>query len=78
MWPYYYNDGFGWGILGGFMMIIFWIVLISFIVWLVKGAKWKNMEHWHNDSAMNILKERYAKGEINKEEFDAKKKDLMS
>lgn len=33
---------------------------------------------WHHDSAMDTLRDRYAKGEINKEEFETKKKDLMS
>jgi len=33
--------------------------------------------HTHTESALEILKKRYARGEINKEEFEAKKKDLV-
>ena len=33
--------------------------------------------HPHTESALEILKKRYARGEISKEEFEAKKKDLV-
>jgi len=33
--------------------------------------------HTNPESAIDILKKRYARGEINKEEFEAKKKDLV-
>jgi len=33
--------------------------------------------HTHTESAIEILKKRYASGEISKEEFEEKKKDLV-
>jgi putative membrane protein len=52
--------------------------LIFLIKWLIQTTK-KEPEAMHGGSrAFDILKERYARGEINKEEFEEKKKDLMS
>lgn len=62
---------------GGFMMIVFWAVAIALIVWVVREVGGKGTHASHTSSqALNILKERYAKGEIDKEEFESKKKDL--
>ena len=76
-----YNNygGWGYGMMGGFggglMMIVFWALLIVLVVWIVKEISGR---HSNSDSkALDILKERYAKGEINKEEFESKKKDLI-
>ena len=67
---------------GGIMMLFFWVLLIIFIVWIVREVRGKS---FHSDSgsdsslkALEILKERYAKGEIEKKEFEEKKKDLVS
>ncbi len=72
----------GWGILtwfGPIMMLIFWIALILaiifFIRWLIFSAK-GSRQLKPEDSALDILKKRYARGEIDKEEFEEKKKDL--
>ncbi len=73
----------GWGILAWFgpiMMLIFWIAIILaiifFIRWLIFSAK--GSHHLKpEDSALDILKKRYARGEIKKEEFEEKKKDLI-
>lgn len=72
---FYYGHMFGWGIGGGFMMLLFWGMVILLIVWLVRevGGTSSNQPN----RALEILKERYAKGEISKEEFEAKKKDLI-
>lgn len=78
--------GYGGGLFGfGFIfMLLFWALVIFAIVTLVRWAsgegigcrhlKWKDEEK--KNSALDILKERYAKGEINKEEFEQKQKDL--
>ncbi|MEA2658928.1 MAG: putative rane protein [Candidatus Binatota bacterium] len=63
----------GWGMMA--MMFLFWML---FIVGLIVGIRWligKGKEQ-KQDSALEILRERYARGEINKEEFEAKRKDL--
>ena len=77
------NDYGGWGagnmmgwFGGGIMMIAFWVLLIVLIVWTMRGVGGKNSRPSSN--ALDILKERYAKGEINKEEFETKKKDLTN
>ena len=69
--------GFGWGGLMGLGMIVFWGLIIWGIVAVARSAAWGNAgSATQNDSALELLKKRYARGEINKEEFDAKKKDL--
>ena len=73
-------DGYGYGMSYGILIFgfIFWILIIIGLVLLIKylwehggGAK---AEH---ESALEILRKRYARGEINKEEFEEKKKDLL-
>jgi len=65
----------GWGLGMMAMMFLFWALVI---VGLVVGIRWllgKGKED-RTDAALEILRQRYARGEINKEEFDTKKKDL--
>ena len=74
----------GWGFGGWFgsvFMLLFWVLviigLIFLIKWLVQTTR-KGPGTLHDGSrALEILKERYARGEINKEEFEEKKRDLM-
>ena len=79
---YGYNNYGDWGagsmmgwFGGGFMMFFFWALIIIFIVWVVREVGSKNSKSGSN--ALDILKERYAKGEIDKKEFEEKKKDLI-
>ncbi len=70
---------YGWGGMG-FGMLLFWGSLIVGVVMLVKcsmGSGFcRNREQ--EKSALDILKERYARGEIRREEFDQMKRDLKS
>lgn len=65
------------GFNGGLIMILFWILLIAGIVALVKYAVTSGTKSDRGNNTLNILKERYAKGEIDKNEFETKKKDLQ-
>lgn len=77
MWNYGYP--MFWGGFGPIFMIIFWILIIVGIVYFVRWAvsQSKGGNNKQNKTPLDILKERYAKGEINKQEFEEKKKDLL-
>lgn len=67
----------GIGLFGGFMMILFWLLPILGIVVLVRYLTGATPPAKGGEKTpIDILKERYAKGEINKQEFEEKKKDL--
>jgi len=80
MWGH--MDGYGWGAMGFGMIgvVLFWILLIVALVLLVKML-WKSgsegIERSQEKKSLDFLKERYARGEIEKEEFDQKKHDLQ-
>jgi putative membrane protein len=68
--------GFGFGGIG---MIIFWVVVLAAIFFVVRGLQ--NQSHRHetqppSPSPMDLLKRRYAAGEISKEEFESRRRDL--
>ncbi len=76
----------GWGMMGGFgwmwlmpiFFILFWGLVIWGIVALVRGlSESRGYDSSKADSALEVLKKRYARGEINKEEYEEKKKDLV-
>ena len=69
--------GFGWMWLMPIFMIVFWGLVIWGIVALVRGLSGsRGSDSSKADSALEVLKKRYARGEINKEEYEEKKKDL--
>ena len=68
-----YYGPMGW--FGGLWMIAFWIGIIWFIVWLVERSRGTGKQS--DRTPLDIAKERYAKGEINKKEFESMKKELM-
>ena len=77
MGPGMMSWGMGWS--GPITIVIFWIALIAAIFflirWLVRSSR-ESSPLKTEDSALDILKKRYARGEIDKEEYEEKKKDL--
>lgn len=71
----YFYHGWGAGMMGWGWLIS--LVILVLLVWMVvKLTNQSNTTQPKSDSALDILRERYARGEIDKEEFDAKMKDL--
>ena len=79
MWGY---DGFGYGGFGmGIGMLLFWGLIIAAIVVLARGFGGKsagNELRLREKTPLDILGERYARGEIGKAEFEEKRRDLAS
>ena len=68
---------YGWHGNGGGFMWFFWILIIVAIAWLVINAMRDRRDaSGRNQSALEILRQRYARGEIDRDEFEQKKKDL--
>jgi len=66
----------GWGLGMMAMMLLFWALVIIGLIIGIRSLLGKGREG-RSDPALQILRERYARGEINKEEFEARKKDLL-
>lgn len=73
-------SGYGFNPLGAIMMFVFWTLIIGgvvlLVVWLARNAGRTTLGASSGESPLDILKARYAKGEITKEQFDAIKRDL--
>jgi len=77
--------GYGYGMswYGHILMLIFWVAVIVGIIflirWLVVSSHTGGQGATYGaDTALDILRKRYARGEIDKQEFEEKKKDLLT
>lgn len=81
-WPWHMGDyGYGRGMMGfwfgGFLMWITFIVVIAVAVYLIiRSTRSSTTDTLMTETPLQILKKRYARGEISKEEFDEIRKDL--
>jgi len=70
----------GWGMFGAVHMLLWWVLIILgiavLIKWLLGGSS--RAARAEPSRALDILKERYARGEIGKEEFEQRKRDLTN
>ncbi len=81
-WYGYGSQMGAWGWIGGIAMILFWILIVVGLVVLIRFLIARTRAEGtgaasHRDP-VDILRERYAKGEIDREEFERKKTDLQS
>lgn len=73
-------DGYGWGMGAGWIfMVLFWVITIAVSVllirWLISFGE-KKGPGAQAESALDILKKRYARGEITRDEYERMKKDI--
>lgn len=77
-------DGMGWWMLwGGLMMVLFWGVIIGLIVWGVQSVTRPQLKASaepddRTQESLDIARERYARGDISREEFVRMSKALIS
>ena len=64
-----------WGSMG-IGMLLFWALIIALIVMAV--LNWKRRNDDAPRSPLDILKERYARGEIDKDEFERRRRDILA
>jgi len=74
--------GMGFGIIGWLLMLVFWGALIAFVVWLVRSifpgtGRNTYSQRDLNSEALEILNQRYARGEINREQYEQMKQDIQ-
>lgn len=71
---------FGWGWMPGFglISILFWVLVVGLIVAAVRASRQRVAQGGPDNarSGLTILEERYAKGEIQRDEYLQKKGDL--
>lgn len=70
-----YGSGMGHGF-GWLLMILFWILVIIGIFYLVRRLSGGSGGRQEGDNALSILRERYARGDISKEEFEQMREEL--
>ncbi len=82
MWHVDHDTGW-WMIWGGLMMILFWGAIIGFIVWAIQALTRRESSQTQRSqpgapqpAALDIAEERYARGDITREEFEQIKRDL--
>ena len=73
-------DNWGMGWFGGIFMILFWVLILAglmFVIkWLIQSTSKGRDDGQSGYRALEILKERYARGEIDKTQFENMKQDL--
>ena len=73
------GSGFGNGMMGGMWIfpLLFWILFIAGVVFIVRWlTERKNHSSSPTESALEVLKKRYARGEIDKDTFEQMKRDI--
>ena len=80
-WGHMGGWSLGWGIFGMLMMVAFWGAIILLVVFAIRGSVFRGDQVAmtrppQQDRAMTILQERYARGEINRDDFEERRRAL--
>ena len=64
---------------GGWMMFIWWFLIIALVVFAIRAVMnaGQSNQSQPKETPMEILKRRYAEGEIDEEEFQRRKQELQ-
>lgn len=73
MWGWGDSWSAGWTF--GLMHVLWWVLAIALVVVIFRAVAGRGR---HRDSALEILRERYARGEIDAAEFEERKKQLRT
>ncbi len=68
--------GFGYGLIHMVISIVVIIAIVFFVMWLVRTMSPAHHPGMRRSSGLDVLEERYARGEINRDEYLQKKKDI--
>lgn len=76
-----WGDGWGWMAFGAVWMILFWGGIIALVAWAISRLTGDRERRWDRPgldgpSPLDIAKERYARGEITREQFEQLRNDL--
>lgn len=70
--------GMGYGFFVPFVVLLFWVLFLGTVVfgirWLLRGEN--SADSLRRDTPMETLRKRYARGEIDKAEFETRKREL--
>lgn len=78
MWGWDHMGGYGWGMgFGWIFMLLFWVILIVAAVVAIKAVAGRSEPGGKGgDRALEILRERFARGDIGREEYEEKRRTL--
>jgi len=67
----------GWGMgAGWWVMVVFWLGIVIAVFYFIRTGVKSKSEGPAAESALEILKRRYAAGEISKQDYEEKMQDL--
>lgn len=75
-----WSDGYGWMGGGWIFMVLFWVLVIIGVIAITRqfGGGGNGSLNTPRKTPLDILQERYARGEIGREEYEQKRSDLES
>ncbi len=72
-----HGGNFGWGMgLGWIYMIVFWAAIFTAVIYLVKLVERKSESAIRHETPLDVIKRRFAHGEITREEFERMRDEL--